>query len=102
MSLNEDNAEKLLDLLGKVAAAAAAGVYTLTYATPAREVPEATAAGVATDSSTADSPYGYSQAQADAIPAAINALEADVLALKQVVVALVTDLETAGIVTPSS
>jgi hypothetical protein len=71
--------------------------YTLTYSTQARTVPAATVAAVATTGSTSTTPFGYSQAQADAIPVAINALAADVLALKKVIVALVADSQAVGI-----
>ena len=81
-----------------VKAKAGIASYTKTYNTPARTIPAATAAAVATTASTNTSPYGYSQAQADGIVTAVNALEADVLALRKVVVALVTDLEALGLV----
>lgn len=72
--------------------------YTLTYSTAARTVPNATVAAVATTASTQTSPWGYgSQAQADAVPVAINALAADVLALKKLVVALIVDSQAVGI-----
>lgn len=67
-----------------------AAAYTLTYSTAARTVPAATATTVATTAATLIA-YGYTQAQADSIPVAINALEADVLALKKVIVALIND-----------
>jgi hypothetical protein len=71
--------------------------YTLTYSTQARTVPAATVAAVATTASTSSTPFGFAQAQADAIPVAINALAADVLALKKVIVALVADSQAVGI-----
>jgi len=73
------------------------GAYTQTYATTARTVPNATAVSVATTAATNSSPYGYAQAQADAIPVAINALEADVVALKKVIGAIIDDLQAVGI-----
>lgn len=92
--------------------------YTLTYSTAARTVPNATyaaptvtAVATAATAATSTSPFGYAQAQADAIRAGVNAtiidvaatntklaaLAADVLALKKLIVALVSDLETAQI-----
>lgn len=79
-------------------AQAKSAAYTLTYSTAARTVPAATSAAVATTASTQTTPYGFaSQAQADAIPVAINANAADILALKKVVVALIDDLQAVGI-----
>jgi|ERR1017187_6187958 hypothetical protein len=99
-----DNAEQELARLAAEQGTVAGSVYTKTYNTPARTIPAATAVAAATTGSTVGaatnaSAYGYTTAaQADAIPVAINALEADVLALKQIIVALVTDLEAAKIV----
>ncbi len=70
--------------------------YTKTYSTAARTIPAATVTAVDTTGSGLTA-YGYSQTQADAIPVAINALAADVLALKKLIVALVVDLEAVGI-----
>ena len=57
----------------------------------------ATAANVVTTAATLVA-YGYTQAQADAIPVAINATQADVLALKKLIVALINDLsKTLGV-----
>ena len=68
--------------------------YTQTYSTTASTVPNATVASVATTASTQTTPYGYaSQAQADAIPVNINALAADVLALKKVIGQIIDDLQ---------
>jgi hypothetical protein len=72
--------------------------YTQTYAVAAKTVPAATAAAVATTAATQTTPYGFgSAAQADAIPVAINANAADILALKKVVNALIDDLQTLGL-----
>jgi hypothetical protein len=82
------------------AAVGKSSAYTKTYSTQGRTIPVATAAGVATTGSAASTGtvYGYTtSAQADAIPVAVNALEADVLALKQLIVALVVDLQAVGI-----
>jgi hypothetical protein len=75
--------------------------YTQTYSTAARTVPEATVVAQVTtalvDSVTGNFAYDTA-AQGEAIPVAINALAADLLALKKVVTALINDLRTAGIV----
>ena len=98
--MSDDNFEKVyVDYLAK-AANQAASVYTLTYNTASHTVPAATAVAAATTGSTTTTPYGYTtSAQADAIPVAINALEADVIALKKVIVQLVLDLAAIGAVT---
>ena len=73
--------------------------YTQTYATAAKTVPAATvAAAVTTPATTGGSTYGFTQAQADAIPVAINANAADILALKKVVNALIDDLQAMTLV----
>ena len=55
-----------------------------------------TAAAVVTTGAGSAS-YGYTQAQADSIPVAINALAADVLALKKVITALIDDGQANGL-----
>jgi hypothetical protein len=77
--------------------AAQPGAYTQTYSTPARVVPAATATAVATTAATNSSPYGFTQAQADALVAAVNALIVDVLALRKVNNALIDDLQSVGL-----
>ena len=67
--------------------------YTLTYSTAVRTVPAATAAAVVTTAATLVA-YGYTQAQADSIPVAINAMQADMLELKKLIVSLINDLST--------
>lgn len=72
--------------------------YVQTYSTAAATVPAATVVAVATTGATITTPYGYvGAAQADAIPVAINALAADVLALKKVITQLIDDLQAAGL-----
>ena len=84
--------------LDALVAGAPSTAYTQTYSTAARTVPDATVAAVATTAATNSSPYGYAgSAQADAIPVAINALAADVLALKKVITAIIDDLQTMGL-----
>lgn len=93
----EDNAELELDLVHVFKTNAAASVYTRTYDTAARTIPAAVAIAVPTTASTSTTPFGYSQAQADDIVTTVNALVADNLALRQLIVALVHDLEAVGI-----
>ncbi len=70
--------------------------YTQTYSTAAATVPDATAASVVTTAAGLAA-YGYTEAQANAIPVAINATQADVLALKKVVTQLIDDLQANNI-----
>jgi hypothetical protein len=75
------------------------GTYTQTYSTASRTVPAATASAVATTGATNSSPYGFTgAAQADALVAAVNANEVDILNVKKVVTAIIDDLQAAGIV----
>ena len=67
--------------------------YTLTYSTAVRTVPAATAANVVTTPATLVA-YGFTQAQADSIPVEINAMQADMLELKKLIVSLINDLST--------
>ena len=71
--------------------------YTQTYSIGAATVPTATAVAVATTAATNVIPYGFAQAQADAIVTAVNALVADVLANRKLLNALIDDLQAAGI-----
>ena len=79
--------------------------FTLTYDTAADTVPIATVASVSTTGSSVGAAsganvYAYTtQAQADAIPVNINALAADVLALKKVLVAVINTLVAASLAT---
>lgn len=72
--------------------------FTQTYSTATATVPNATAANVATTASGLAS-FGYAQAQADAIPVAINATQADVLALAKVINSVIDTLQANGIAT---
>jgi len=72
--------------------------YTQTYSTADKTHANMTSADVVTTAATNSSPYGYSQAQADAIVTAINALRADVIDCKQVVNSLIDDLQALGLV----
>lgn len=76
---------------------APSAAYTKTLSTVARTIPVQTAAAVVTTPATNSSPYGFSQAQANALVASVNATIADVLAYAEVIVGIVTDLEARGI-----
>ena len=66
----------------------------------AQVLPAATAVAVATTAPTNSSPYGFTtSAQPAAIVTAVNALEADVEALRQLLKTLVTALAAVGTVT---
>jgi hypothetical protein len=93
---NKDYAGDLINFVDAAEAFSADNVITKTYNTPADVIPAATALAVATTASALTS-YGYTEAQADSIPVAINALEADVLALRKMVVTLTLALEAVGI-----
>jgi hypothetical protein len=74
---------------------AQAAAYTKTYATASRVIPNATFTNLVTTAATNVAPYGFTtQAQADAIATKVNALAADVLILKQLIVSLVNDSST--------
>ena len=88
------------NILTEVAAkrrAASVASYTQTYTTASRTVPNATAAAVATtglvDAVTGNFAYDTA-AQGDAVAVAINAIIADVDALRKVVTAIIDDLQT--------
>jgi hypothetical protein len=99
---DQDNWEKVWEAYQAALASAAATVFTKTYNTPATVIPVATAVAVATTGSSVGAAsganvYAYTtSAQADAIPVAINALEADLLACKKLIVAIVDVLEAIG------
>jgi hypothetical protein len=72
-----------------------AAAYTKTYSTASRTIPVATFTTLSTIPATNVAPYGFTtQAQADAIATKVNALAADVLILKQLIVSLVNDSST--------
>ena len=74
---------------------AQAAAYTKTYSTASRTIPNATFTNLATTAATNVAPYGFSTAaQADDIAIKVNALAADVLILKQLLVSLVNDSST--------
>jgi hypothetical protein len=95
-ALNLSAAGGTVGLFG-VTAAARTAAYTQTYSTASRTVPALTSAAVTTTAASNVTPWGYStQAQADAIVAAINALRTDVDAVKQVVNSVIDDQQTYG------
>ena len=71
--------------------------YTQTFSTASRTVPNATAAAVDATAATNVTPFGYTAAQADGIIAAVNALRTDVDAVRQVVTAVIDDLQAVGL-----
>lgn len=72
--------------------------YTQTYSTAVATVANNTSAAVATTAATNVAPYGYAQAQADAIVTAVNALQADVDNVKKVVNKIIDDLQANNLV----
>jgi hypothetical protein len=71
---------------------AQAAAYTKTYSTASRTIPNATFTNLSTTAATNVAPYGFSTStQADEIATKVNALAADVLILKQLIVSLVND-----------
>jgi len=86
--------DQQLGFYGTVPVAQAAA-YTKTYSTASRTIPNATFTNLVTTAATNVTPYGFTtQAQADAIATKVNALAADVLILKQLIVSLVNDSST--------
>ena len=79
------------------AAVARPAALVQTYATAARTHPAVTSAAVTMTEATAVTPFGFAQAQANEIPVAINALRADLLSLKNLVNALIDDLQAVGL-----
>lgn len=78
---------------------ATASAYTQTYATASKTVPAATAANVGVTAATTTTPWGFATStQADSVAVAVNATQADVLAVKKIVNALIDDLQAAGLV----
>ncbi len=88
----------VLAALVPLVAPASPTAFTQTYATADTTVAAATVAAVATTAATQTVPFGYgSQAQADAIPVAINALTADVLQLRKLINKLIDIDQAAGL-----
>lgn len=80
-----------------VAAVARRAAYVQTYATALRTVNNPSAAAVSATASTNVGPYGYAQAQADAVLATINQLVLDTRELRQVLNSLIDDSQAIGI-----
>lgn len=72
--------------------------YTQTYATADKTHANATAAAVATTGATSTTPFGYAEAQANAIVTNLNAVIADHLDTKQLVNSVIDDLQALGLV----
>ena len=72
--------------------------YTQTFATADKTHAARTAAAVVTTAATNVAPYGYSQAQADAIVTAINAVQVDLADTAQLLNSLIDDLQALGLV----
>ena len=79
-----------------VGAVARPAAYSQTYATAARTQDAPTATSVATTAAGLAS-YGYAQAQANAIPVAINALIVDLANVKQVLNSVIDDMQANGL-----
>lgn len=98
-----DVAEKLLIVLDQIEgniANTALAITTDAEVTAAQVLAAATAVAVATTAPTNSSPYGFStSAQALAIVTAVNTLEADVEAMRQLLKTLVAALAAVGTVT---
>mgnify|MGYP001557764864 CR=1 FL=1 len=71
--------------------------YTQTYATATRTHSNITASTVVTTAAGL-AIYGFTEAQANAVVAAVNALRVDVLNVKQVLNSLLDDLQNLGII----
>ena len=80
-----------------VTPAARPSAYTQTYSTASKTHAAPTAAAVATTAATSTSPFGYAEAQANAIVAAINALVVDVANVKQVLNSVIDDDQALGL-----
>lgn len=78
---------------GLLAPPAGASAYTQTYETATRTHAAPVAAAVATTAATNVTPYGYAQAQANAIVTAVNALITDLANVKQLTNQILDDLQ---------
>ena len=72
-------------------------VQTKTQAADITAAAAATAASVATTAATSTTPFGYAQAQADAIVTAVNALIVDVAAIRTKLTTVLAALDTAKV-----
>ncbi len=71
--------------------------YTQTYATASRTVAASTAVAVAETAPTKVEPYGFTEAQAKAILAAVNANGVDIVANRKVLNSVINDLKGYGL-----
>lgn len=94
--LHKESSGAALSLSALVASQAA---FTQTYSTTTATVPAATAVAVATTSATNSSPYGFSQAQANAIVTGINAAIDDGLVNRKLINQIIDVLQAAGLAT---
>jgi hypothetical protein len=96
--IEADGSNPMIGFLG-AAAVVRAAAFTQTYSTSDRTHNNVTSSAVATTgASDTDPRWAYTtQAQADAIPVAINAVAADLLDLKQLVNAVIDDLQAYGL-----
>lgn len=72
--------------------------YTQTFSTADKTHAARTSAATATTAATNVSPYGYSQAQADAIVTNLNAVRADLADTAAVLNSLIDDLQALGLI----
>jgi len=96
-SIGGDSADAF-GVYGKTPTARPSG-FTQTYSTTAKTHSNILSTDVATTGSTTTTPYGYTtSAQADDIPVQINNLIDDVTNVKQVLNALIDDLQLEGLI----
>ena len=82
-----------------VASISQPSAYTQTYSTATKTQSNITSAAVTTTAATNVAPFGYTTAaQADAIVTAVNALRTDLANVKQVLNAVIDDLQALGLV----
>lgn len=80
--------------------ASQASAYTQTYSTATKTHNNISSSAVTTTAATNITPYGYTtQAQADAIVTAINAVRTDLTNLKGLVNSIIDDLQAYGLLT---
>lgn len=84
------------DLLSGIGEGLATGEITQTFSTADATHAARTSSAVATTAAINVAPYGYSQAQADAIPAAINAVRADLADTAALLNYVIDRLQAAG------
>lgn len=90
--------ETLLAALGANLDGIPAGTYVQTFSTADRTHAARTSSAVVTTAATDTTPFGYSEAQANAIVAAVNAVRADLADTAALLNALIDDLQTLGLI----